>query len=165
MLMGLGCTASIIQSGKLLSGLPVEQVFLHSQSNTASTILVNMTIPALTGVTASPAGSYVIDSFKVALRKQNSHAYVNAAFVLGVTVAGAAVTVSSARVVYGGVGQQLFHATNVERTLMGLTLGQSALNACLTALTVDLNAAGSSNYYGTTNAYRQQVAAGLLYKV
>ena len=118
-LSGLGCQLSIIQSGTLMTGVPIEQVYKYSQSNVPTTVIVNMTIPNLVGVTASPAGSYVIDSFKVALRHQNSHAYCNAAFVLGVTISGSTVNVTSARMSFGGVGAAVFRATNTEAMITG----------------------------------------------
>lgn len=42
---------------------------------------------------------------------------------------------------------------------------QATLTACQAALTGDIDTVGASTYYGTTDSYRRQVAAGLLYKV
>jgi hypothetical protein len=42
---------------------------------------------------------------------------------------------------------------------------QATLTAALAALTNDIDTVGPSTYYGTTDAYRRQVAASLLYKV
>jgi hypothetical protein len=181
----------------------------------------------------------VIDSFKVALRHQNSHAFVNAACVIGV----AAGVVSSARVVFGGVGSMshtdcalfaspasahegmyvyvcmcvcgymyacmhvclyvctyacvyvcryvcmcqfsctsliqehvdvhlcmnvsgsIFEAHRLEAAMMGKALSQATLTACISALVLDINTVGPSTYYGTTDAYRRQTAAALVYKV
>jgi xanthine dehydrogenase iron-sulfur cluster and FAD-binding subunit A len=72
--------------------------------------------------------------------------------------------VSSARVFFGGVGAQLFRASTLEAALVGQPLSQSTLEACLTGLTTDINKVGPSTYYGTTDAYRRQVAASLVYK-
>jgi hypothetical protein len=42
---------------------------------------------------------------------------------------------------------------------------QATLTAAQAALTADIDLVGPSTYYGTTDAYRRSVAAGLLYKV
>jgi hypothetical protein len=42
---------------------------------------------------------------------------------------------------------------------------QDTLTAAQAALTLDINNVGSSTYFGTTDAYRRQLAAGVLFKV
>ena len=82
--MSLGTTLTIIQSGTSMT-VPIEQVYAASSKDTPQTIIVNMTVPNLVGTTATPTpGPYVIDSFKVMLRHQNSHALTNAGAVLNV---------------------------------------------------------------------------------
>jgi xanthine dehydrogenase iron-sulfur cluster and FAD-binding subunit A len=68
-----------------------------------------------------------------------SHAYVNAAFTLGVTNSGGSITVTSARVTFGGVGAALFRATNTEGALAGRVINQATL--------VRLSAAGSTHLH------------------
>ena len=69
--MGLGVTLNVVQAGTVLTAVPVEQVYRLSTANTITTIIVSMNVPNLQGATAAPAGSYIMDSFKVALRHQN----------------------------------------------------------------------------------------------
>ena len=68
-----------------------------------------------------------------------SHAYVNAAFTLGVTNSGGSITVTSARVAFGGVGAALFRATNTEGALTGRVINQATL--------VRLGVAGSTHLH------------------
>ncbi len=71
---------------------------------------------------------------------------------------------TSARVVYGAVGAKVFRAVNTEVALVGKPLNQATHDACQLALSNDIVAVGPSDYYGTTDAYRRQAAAGLLFK-
>lgn len=171
MLMSLGVTLTVVQSGTTTT-MTVEQVYANAQSNVPSTLIVSMTIPNLVGITAKTPGPYAIDSFKVTLRKQNTHALCSAGFVLnfasssvGRGVRGPTPTVSSARMFFGAVGKEIFRATQTEAAITGQPMNQATLNACFSALSADIAACGASDYYGTTDAYRQQTAAALLYKV
>jgi xanthine dehydrogenase iron-sulfur cluster and FAD-binding subunit A len=164
--MALGCQLNVIQSGSVMSNVPLEQVYADAQVNSAATIIVSMTIPNLQGVTAVPtAGTFVIDSFKTMLRHQNTHALTNAAFVLQMSGSGVGATVASARVFVGGVTKELARCTATETALVGHALNQATLTAAQTALTTDIDTAGAATYYGTTDAYRRQLAASCLYKV
>jgi xanthine dehydrogenase iron-sulfur cluster and FAD-binding subunit A len=110
-------------------------------------------------------GTFVIDSFKTMLRHQNTHALTNAAFVLQLSGAGTSGTVTSARVFVGGVTAQLSRCNATETALVGRSLNQATLLAAQAALVTDIDAAGPSTYYGTTDAYRRQLAAAMLFKV
>ena len=174
MLMSLGVTLKVIQAGTMQNAVTVEQIYAQAQSNVPSTIIVSMTIPNLTGITAASPGPNIIDSFKVTLRKQNTHALCSAGFVLTLgTPSGAPTTdltapstvVTAARMFFGAVGKELFRASKTEAAITGQPLNQATLNACMTALTQDIATCGPSDYYGTTDAYRQQTAAALLFKV
>jgi len=160
-LMSLGCTVQVIQSGSAMT-IPIEQVYAAAVLNKPTTLVVSMTIPNLQGVTAATPGPYIIDTFKTMLRHQNSHALCNAAFTLTL---GAGGVVSEARIFFGGVSQQLFRATRTEAAIVGNTLNQAALTVAQSALTQDITNIGPSTYYGTTDAYRRQLAAAMLYKL
>jgi hypothetical protein len=68
-----------------------------------------MFVPKFTGLTAPSPGPYAIDSFKVGLRHQNTHALTNACFLLGVDASGTtSPTVTSARMFFGAVGLEIF---------------------------------------------------------
>ena len=158
--MALGTTLTVVQSGSTMT-MPVEEIYQYSQPNLPVSLIVNMTVPNLVGATASTPGPYIIDSFKVMLRHQNTHALVNAAFVWGVSAG----TVTSARIFDGAVGKELFRAVQTEAALVGNPINQATHDACQTALQTDISVTGSSTYYGSTDAYRRQAAAGLLFKV
>jgi CO/xanthine dehydrogenase FAD-binding subunit len=160
-LMSLGVQVTIVQAGTSMT-VPVEQVYASATLNTASTIIVSMMIPNLQGVTAAKPGPYVIDSFKAMLRHQNSHALVNAGFLLTL---GPGNTVSAARIFYGGVSKQIFRATRTETQIIGNALSQTVLTNALAGLQQDIDNTGPSTYYGTTDAYRRQVASSFLYKL
>ncbi len=52
-----------------------------------------------------------------------------------------------------------------ETAIVGKPLNQTTLAACQAALTLDINSTGSSTYYGTTDVYRRQLAAAMVYKM
>ena len=91
---------------------------------------------AVQGITAATPGTYAIDTFKVMLRHQNTHALVNAGFVWGLSGS----TVTSARVVYGAVGKELFRAVRTEAALIGNELNQATHDAAQAALAADIEA-------------------------
>ncbi len=53
----------------------------------------------------------------------------------------------------------------VESALVGKPINQATHDACQAALVLDINSVGPSTYWGTTDTYRRQAAAGLLFKV
>ena len=108
------------------------------------------------------AGPYIIDSFKAMLRHQNSHALVNAAFTL---TTGSGGVITAARIFVGGAAASIFEATRTEAALTGSPLTQASLTVAQAALQQDITNAGPNTYYGTTDAYRRQLAAAFLYKV
>ena len=80
-LSALGVTLQVVQAGVwVLNNVPVEQVYAQSQSNLPAALIVSMTVPNLVGATAASPGPNILDSFKVTLRKQNTHALASAAF-------------------------------------------------------------------------------------
>ena len=125
-----------------------------------------MTIPKLVGVTASTPGPNVLDTYKVMLRHQNSHALVNAGFALTLSSTDpASATVTGARIFYGGVGAKLFRASSTEKAMTGVPLNASTLEVAQAALVNDIKAVGPAAYWGTTDSYRRTVAAAFLYKL
>jgi CO/xanthine dehydrogenase FAD-binding subunit len=147
--MALGCTVSVVQSGSAMT-IPVEQVYASATSNTAATLIVSITIPNLQGVTASTPGPYIIDTFKVMLRHQNTHALTNAAFVLNVTFpslrdrapwysagpSAGSINIISSRLYFGGVGQQIFRALRTEAALTGQFMNQVRARLCIVCVCV-----------------------------
>jgi xanthine dehydrogenase/oxidase len=97
-----------------------------SDSEVAPELVVSIEIPL------SCANTH-FESFKTALRVQNAHALVNAAFSCVVDAQG---VVSNARVVYGALGKDVpfMSATTVEYALNGKTLGPDLLDAGMAAL-------------------------------
>lgn len=159
-LMALGASLVVVQSGSTLT-VPIEQVYASAILNKPSTLIVSMTIPNLAGVTATAPGTWVIDTYKTMLRHQNSHALCNAGFALQVSGG----VVSSCRIFFGGVSSKLFRASQTEVNLTGKPFTQDVLTACQGALSSDITNVGASTYYGTTDAYRRQLAAAMLYKL
>lgn len=92
-------------------------------------------------------------------RAQNSHAYVNAAFLIKLIEG----IVDSARICYGGIAPSFYHATKTESNLLNKELHcnetlQSALKSLEDEIKPDWNLPDASP------DYRKQLAHGLFYK-
>lgn len=75
-------------------------------------VLYNAVLPSI-------SSEYLFRSYKVSVRKQNAHAYVNAGFSIRLSKDG---KVISARICYGGISPKFTHAFNTEKLLQGLEL-------------------------------------------
>lgn len=76
-----------------------------------------------------------------------------------------AVQVVSARVFVGAVTQGIARCPLTEAALTDATLNQATLTACQAALVEDLKTLPASTFFMSTDAYRRQVAAGVMFKV
>jgi xanthine dehydrogenase/oxidase len=165
-LAGLGATVDVIREGETLNGVPLPVLYDMAAANDASIILTTLHVPALWGKSSTDKAWDAVDTFKVALRHENSHAIVNASFHLALQTpsAGAAPVCTDASIVYGGVGKELFVAKNLQTALSGSTLNQATLTAAFAALTKDIDTVGDSAFFDSTPAERRQMAAQYLYK-
>ncbi len=82
------------------------------------------------------AGPYVIDSYKVTIRHQNTHALCSAAFALQLGPAPGSL-VTSARMFFGAVANGIFRATQTEAALIGKPLTQVRSWRLVLVLTIE----------------------------
>lgn len=110
----------------------------------------------------------VARTFKVAIRHENAHSIVNA----GMRIAFAGDKVGEASVVYGGIGAVAFHATAVEKFLVGRVLDGKTLAGALTLLRKDVDKAikaakkrlADQPWDGFTDAYRRSMTEAFFYQ-
>lgn len=118
-------------------------------------VLLKITLPAL-----NPS-KFFFRSFKIMPRAQNAHAYVNAAFLLGLNEQHNSIL--GARLCYGGIDEHFVNAAKTEKFLLGKdpfsneTL-QGALNVLTNELKPDLVLPDA------TPEYRKKLAMALFYK-
>jgi xanthine dehydrogenase/oxidase len=103
-----------------------------------------------------------VDSYKVARRSQNSHAIVNAGFLLRLDEEA---RVSHCRIVFGGLRSFAWRAKSVEESVVGLPLDRNTLARAQAVLarevqTIDIPEFGD----GISPEYRRALARSLLYK-
>ncbi|XP_054089258.1 uncharacterized protein LOC105220608 [Zeugodacus cucurbitae] len=104
---------------------------------------------------------YIFDSYKIMIRAQNAHAYVNAAFLINVERP--SLKIQNARICFGGISPEFIHATEIEETLKGKQLYDTEVVAKIFSIASNTLTADSvlSN---ASPEYRQKLACGLLYK-
>ena len=121
---------------------------------------------------------FITETFKVAQRARNAHAHVNAGFQFEVEAPRLSYanpstgTRSSAgppvcrnvRIVFGGVSEKLFIATRCEASLRNSPLTSETLARALSALQLDLAAAGKSSEVLGSQAFRESVMQSCLYR-
>lgn len=118
-------------------------------------VLTKITLPAL-----NPS-KFFFRSFKIMPRAQNAHAYVNAAFLLGLNEQHNSIL--GAKLCYGGIDEHFVHAEKTEKFLLGKdpfsneTI-QGALNVLTNELKPDLV------LLDATPEYRKKLAMALFYK-
>lgn len=92
-------------------------------------------------------------------RAQNSHAYVNAGFLVELK----GNVISSARICFGGIAPEFVHATQTEKFIVGKNLYDNAtLQQTLRSLTSELNP--DWVLPDASPEYRKDLAAALFYK-
>eukprot|EP01038_Epipyxis_sp_PR26KG_P004721 gene4721-6626_t len=111
---------------------------------------------------------FVSETFKIAQRNRNAHAWVNAGFSFQIVrpfslVGNHNPRVLSARIVYGGVSKQTFIAHRTEHTLTNNVLSTELLQFALSQLNDDLNEVGISTAYGNQK-FRENVMQTCLYR-
>jgi len=108
-----------------------------------------------------PRQKFIFESYKIMPRAQNAHAYVNAAFLVGLDPSSA--KVSSARLCFGGINANFVHAEAVESYLVGKTIfDELVVSQALRSLSSHLKADVMPGE--TSQEYREKLAQGLLYK-
>ncbi|XP_030374469.1 indole-3-acetaldehyde oxidase-like [Scaptodrosophila lebanonensis] len=106
-------------------------------------------------------GLYLYDSYKIMPRAQNAHAYVNAAFLVGLDAKKQ--RVQTARICFGGINPNYTHAKELEQLLIGKELHDKGLQA---SIYQSLKSSLEADYVppDANPAYRQQLAYSLFYK-
>lgn len=116
-------------------------------------VLLSVTLPRL-----DPT-QYIYRSYKIMLRAQNAHAYVNAGFLLKLDQN----KVVSARICFGGISPTFIHASATETQILGQELhSNETLQATLDSLANEINP--DSVLPDASPAYRKQLALALFYK-
>lgn len=134
-------------NGNMLD-LSMEQFLTYSydEFKARGLFIVSITIPDTTPVKLkfNNAGTLTVtETFKVAQREHNAHAYVDAGFNVQLISSSVGAPVCSfARAVFGGVGQTIFIAHRTEQVLCNAPLTALTLGNALGALQQDLIAVG-----------------------
>lgn len=114
--------------------------------------IVSITIPdVVTSTTSQSSMTTISETYKVAQREHNAHAYVDAGFnfqlVESSMLLSKAPVCSYARVVFGGVGKTIFIASNTEEVLRNAPLTAQTLGNALNALQQDLLSVGINDSF------------------
>ncbi|XP_036344556.1 indole-3-acetaldehyde oxidase [Rhagoletis pomonella] len=104
---------------------------------------------------------YIFDSYKIMIRAQNAHAYVNAAFLINTEQPSH--KVKSARLCFGGINPDFVHATELEKILVGKQLHDPELVAKLFAI-AGQHFVADAVLPDASPEYRQKLACGLIFK-
>uniref|UniRef100_A0A0K8W367 Xanthine dehydrogenase n=1 Tax=Bactrocera latifrons TaxID=174628 RepID=A0A0K8W367_BACLA len=104
---------------------------------------------------------YIFDSYKIMIRAQNAHAYVNAAFLINVERP--SLKIQNARICFGGISPGFIHATEIEEFMKGKQLYDSQVITKIFSIASSTFIADSASSNGSPE-YRQKLAFGLLYK-
>ncbi|XP_058124743.1 uncharacterized protein LOC131289060 [Anopheles ziemanni] len=124
---------------------------------------IDMTKKLLKGISLPliPANRSVFRSYKVTPRAQNSHAYVNAAFLLNFN--SDKNTVNSATLCFGGIHPKFTHANRTEQFLTGKRLiDDRTLQQTLNVLASEIQP--NSSLENASSEYRKNLAIALFYK-
>ncbi|RYH25141.1 hypothetical protein EON65_15980 [archaeon] len=122
--------------------------------------------PAVSSLWGANNSETVMETFKIARREHNAHAFVDAGFQLLVqTSPNYAPTCVYARVVYGGIAPQIFIAGNVQQALLNKPLTAATLRDCVSALQLDWQFAGGVNAPLTSHDFTVSAAYACLYRI
>jgi len=103
-----------------------------------------------------------IKTYKISLRPQNSHAYVNAGFRFEINPSSFQVK-SLPTIVFGGISSQFVHAINTERFLLGKNLNDpDILKTALSILNDEI--APDNDPVSADPNFRRTLACSLMYK-
>ncbi|XP_004537241.1 indole-3-acetaldehyde oxidase isoform X1 [Ceratitis capitata] len=104
---------------------------------------------------------YYFDSYKIMIRAQNAHAYINAAFLINIQRP--SLTVQSARICFGGISPDFSHASEIEKYVQGKRLYDPEVMANIfSKVSSHFNA--DSVLPDACPEYRLKLACGLIYK-
>jgi xanthine dehydrogenase/oxidase len=131
--------------------LPMDQFLTYSYETfkKRGLFIVSMTIPDV--ISNASTTTTVSETFKVAQREHNAHAYVDAGFnfqlLASSATASSAPICSYARIVFGGVGKTIFIASQTEQVLRNAPLNARTLGNALAALQQDLATVGINDEF------------------
>ncbi|XP_019627736.1 PREDICTED: xanthine dehydrogenase/oxidase-like [Branchiostoma belcheri] len=127
--------------------------FLKTDMN--GKVILSLEIPP-----ASP--DEIFQTYKVAPRLQNAHAYVNAGFRMSVDRQNGSVVTAKPAIVFGGVNKDLVHASATEDFIVGRKVTDAeTLRGALAILEAELKPDNSALQ---SAEYTKQLATGLFYK-
>lgn len=116
-------------------------------------VLYNIVLPRIESDT-------LFRSYKIMVRAQNTHAYVNAGFCIRLSRDGKVV---SARICYGGINPNFTHASNTERILLGRELfNNKTMQDAFASLDAELRP--DWVLPDATPEYRKNLALALFYR-
>lgn len=102
-----------------------------------------------------------IRTYKISVRSQNSHAYVNAGFRFSFDPTN--LNIASATIVYGGINANFIHASNTENFLVGKNISdQAVLQQALSLLSAEI--VPDNDPVAADPQYRKMLASSLFYK-
>ncbi|XP_026467613.1 indole-3-acetaldehyde oxidase-like [Ctenocephalides felis] len=117
-------------------------------------VIVNIILPPI-------RGKYNLKTYKIMIRAQNAHAYVNAGFCLNLNPN--TETVEKAKLVFGGIAPTFIHATKTEKLLLGMNLfDNNVLKSTLEALHAEIEP--DWILPDASPEYRKNLAISLFYK-
>ncbi|XP_065224598.1 uncharacterized protein LOC135848590 isoform X2 [Planococcus citri] len=120
-------------------------------------VILNITLPAL------DSSTYVYSSYKIMQRAQNTHAYVNAGFLVKVDKNAYYRVLDSPSIVFGGISPQFVHATNTENYIKGKNLLEvNTLKEACRILKSELKT--DNDPLEAAPEYRVSLAVNLFYK-
>lgn len=116
-------------------------------------VLYNVVLPSI-------GSEFIFRSYKVSVRIQNAHAYVNAGFSFRLSKDGKVV---SSRICYGGISPSFTHAFNTEKILVGCDL---FTNQTIQSALASLNGELHPNWVlpDAQPEYRKNLALALFYR-
>lgn len=153
LLAGVNATLSIVEAGGKISNVSVQEFMKVSMENK---IVLKVNLPQL------DKEKFSLKTFKIMKRAQNTHAYVNAAFLF--EFAEDKDTIKSANLCFGGINEHFTNAFEGQKALAGKKL---FCNETLKSVFSTLDKELQDIPWVLPDAdpkYRKNLAIGLLYK-